>query len=46
MPAESVNESSGDGDDDESAAVGLAWGRDMEMAVLMAGVVGVSFVLA
>ena len=46
VPAESVNQPSGDGDDDESAAAGLAWGRDTGLAVLVAGVAGMSFVLA
>ncbi|KAI4649965.1 uncharacterized protein J4E78_008246 [Alternaria triticimaculans] len=46
VPAESVNQPSGDGNDDESAAVGIAWGRNMDLAVLVAGVAGMSFVLA
>lgn len=44
VPAESVNKP--DDEDDESAATGLAWGRNTGMAVLMASVAAMSFVLA
>jgi hypothetical protein len=44
VPADSVN--AGNADDDKSAAPGIEWGRKAGMAVLMAGVAAMSFVLA